>query len=63
MDRMSRDEKQFLLQSQQVLKRKRIVSEMLLNGLVGKRFERALTFYLSHADGYLHTLARLAGRG
>lgn len=62
MERMSSDEKQFLLQSQQVLKRKRIISEMLLNGLVGKRFERALAFYLSHADRYLHALARAAGR-
>ncbi|MFC1610084.1 hypothetical protein ACFL6C_03950 [Myxococcota bacterium] len=62
MAHMSSDEKQFLLRSQQVLKRKRIVSEMLLNGLVGKRFESALAFYLSHADRYLRSFARLAGR-
>ncbi|OGQ77272.1 MAG: hypothetical protein A2289_02270 [Deltaproteobacteria bacterium RIFOXYA12_FULL_58_15] len=62
MEHMSRDEKRFLLQSQQVLKQKRIVSEMLLNGLVGKRFEDALAFYLSHADRYLQKFARLAVR-
>ncbi|MBW2734037.1 MAG: hypothetical protein JRH20_16745 [Deltaproteobacteria bacterium] len=60
MEQMSSDEKQFLLQSQQVLKRKRIISEMLLHGLVGKRFEGALAFYLSHSDAYLRMFARLA---
>ncbi|MDD5090680.1 MAG: hypothetical protein PHQ23_07155, partial [Candidatus Wallbacteria bacterium] len=61
MEHMSADEKKFLLQSQQVLKRKRVISEMLLNGLVGKRFERALAFYLSHADRYLQNLSKAAG--
>lgn len=59
MTQMSLDEKQFLLRSQQVLKRKKVISEMLLNGLVGKRFERALAFYLSHADWYLQRFERL----
>ncbi len=59
---MSSDEKQFLLHSQQVLKRKRMVSEMLLNGLVGKRFEEALAFYLSYSDRYLVRFGRLAHR-
>jgi len=57
---MTPDEKQFLLQSQNVLKRKRAVSEMLLDGLVGKRFELALAFYLSFADPYLQALIRRA---
>ena len=61
MAQMSSDEKQFLLRSQQVLKQKRIISQMLINGLVGKRFEDALAFYLSHADRYLQRLGRLAG--
>ena len=59
---MSTEEKQFLLRSQQVLKRKRAISEMLLDGLVGKRFEQALAFYLSHADRYLQHLKRLVDR-
>lgn len=62
MDRMSSDEKQFLLQSQQVLTRKRVISAMLLDGLVGKRFDAALAFYLSHADKYLRNLTRLTGK-
>ena len=56
---MSSDEKLFLHHSQQVLKRKRMVSEMLLGGLVGKRFEEALAFYLSHSDPYLYRFGRL----
>ena len=62
MAQMSSDERQFLLRSQQVLKRKKIVSEMLLNGLVGKRFEGALAFYLSQADRYLLRFEHLASR-
>ncbi len=59
METMSSDEKQFLLRSQNVLKRKRVISEMLLNGLVGKRFENTLAFYLSQADKYLHSMKKL----
>jgi hypothetical protein len=62
MAQMSSDERQFLLRSQYVLRRKRIISEMLLNGLVGKRFEAALAFYLSHADRYLQRFERLVSR-
>ena len=62
MESMSSDEKRFLLQSQQVLKQKRIVSEMLLNGLVGKRFERALAFYLSYSKRYLRSFSSLTGK-
>lgn len=62
MEHMSPDERQFLKQSQQVLAQKRMVSEMLLDGLVGKRFEIALAFYLSNADAYLRKFAALAGR-
>ncbi len=58
--RMSSDERQFLLYSQQVLKQKKVISEMLLNGLVGKRFEAPLAFYLSNADRYLRRFQRLA---
>jgi hypothetical protein len=61
-DRLSPDERRFLLQSQRILEQKRRISELLLGGLVGKRFERALAFYLSHADRYLQAMARMAGR-
>ncbi len=62
LKQMSSEEKQFFVKVQEVLIRKRLVSEMLLNGLLGKRFEPALAFYLSHSDRYLHKLAELASR-
>jgi hypothetical protein len=60
MQNMSGEEKRFLLSSQQVLSQKRIISEMLLGGLVGKRFEKALAFYLSQSDRYLKAFSRVA---
>ncbi len=62
MKSMTKDEKQFLLLSQNILKRKRVISEMLLEGLVGKKFEIALAFYLSYADRYLQALIRRSER-
>lgn len=62
LEEMSKYERRFLLQSQQILKDKRIISEMLLNGLIGKRFERALAFYLSFSDGYLSSLKNAMDR-
>ncbi len=59
LEDMSSEEQRFLLHSQQVLKRKRMITKMLLEGLVGKRFEEALAFYLSHTDGYLRRFADL----
>ena len=57
---ISKDERRVLFAVQGVLERKRIVSEMLLGGLVGRHFDRALAFYLSHGERYLQSLRRLA---
>ena len=56
---LSTEEAHVLALSHGVLTRKRLVAEMLLDGLVGRRFERALAFYLSRADGYLSTITSL----
>jgi len=58
--RMSAEQREVVLGLQRVLERKRTVSEMLLDGLVGKRFERSLGFYLNRVDRYLASLQRLA---
>jgi hypothetical protein len=57
----SRAEGEILLRSQLVLERKKLISTMLIDGLVGKRFDQALAFYLSRIDGYLGDLRRLGG--
>jgi hypothetical protein len=60
MERMSQEERFIFARSQEILCEKHEISEMLLEGLVGKRFERALAFYLSQSDRYLKTISRLA---
>jgi hypothetical protein len=59
---MSAEEMRVWHLSQRILARKRLLSEMLLHGLVGKRFERSLAFYLSRSDRYLGSIAKLTRR-
>ena len=56
---MSSEDRQVFLHSQRVLTRKHFISELFLGGLVGRRFERSLSFYLSHKDRYLEVLTKL----
>jgi len=53
------EERKMLLRVQRVLTRKRAISSMFLDGLVGKRFDRALAFYLGRVDSYLAAMKRL----
>jgi hypothetical protein len=57
----SRAEVEILLRSQLILERKKGISSLLIDGLVGKQFDQALAFYLSRADAYLADLKRLGG--
>ncbi len=57
---MSHEERQILLRSQSVLKRKPEVSQLLLDGIVGKRFAKALSFYLDRSEQYLNAVEKLA---
>lgn len=59
---MSQDERRAFLLSQYVLRREYEISRLFLDGLVGKNFARALSFYLSHYQEYLDELQKLAGR-
>ncbi len=45
-----------------ILKCKRIVSQQILNGLLGTRFEKPLAFYLNRSDAYVSTFGRLVER-
>lgn len=53
------EERQIILRSQRVLERERAISEMFLDNLVGKRFSRALAFYLDKWPNYLAAMKRL----
>ena len=49
MREMSTEERQIVVRSQYVLRRKREVSQLFVDGLVGKNFAPALALYLAHS--------------
>jgi hypothetical protein len=59
---MTEDERPIFVRSQSVLKRKHEVSQLFLDGIVGKRFAKALSFYLDRSEEYLNELEKLAER-
>jgi len=56
---MSVEERRVFLLSQYVLLREKEISRLFIDGLVGRKFGRALSFYLSHARRYLEDIRRL----
>ncbi|MDR2077028.1 MAG: hypothetical protein LBP61_08910 [Desulfovibrio sp.] len=61
VESMSRDEKEIFAACQGMLTRVRPISQMLMDGLVGNNFARALGFYLSRYEAYLRDMSRLTG--
>lgn len=59
---MSPEERQIFIRSQSVLRRTREISQLIVNGIIGKRFNRALSFYLDRSEAYLDTIEDLAYR-
>jgi hypothetical protein len=58
-EKMSREEWLIFYRSQLVLKRYREISQVFVDGLVGKTFAKALSFYLDRAEAYLQDLEKL----
>ena len=58
---MDAQTRQVFLLSQHVLARKREISQLFLDGLLGRSFSKGLAFYLDYADSYLEALSRTAG--
>jgi hypothetical protein len=56
---MSTEEWLIFYRSQLVLKRHKEISQVFVDGLVGKNFAKALSFYLDRADAYLHDMAQM----
>lgn len=56
---MSKEEWLIFLRSQYVLKRYREISQMFVDGLVGKNFSKALAFYLDRSDEYLRVMEEM----
>jgi hypothetical protein len=59
---MSTEEWLIFYRSQLVLKRDREISQLFVDGLVGRNFARALSFYLDRADTYLTDLVEMGQR-
>ncbi|KJS03172.1 MAG: hypothetical protein VR65_02810 [Desulfobulbaceae bacterium BRH_c16a] len=56
---MSREEWLIFYRSQLVLKRYREISQIFVDGLVGRNFSKALSFYLDRFEGYLADMEKL----
>lgn len=59
MPRMSEEEWLIFYRSQLVLKRQKEISQVFVDGLVGKNFAKALAFYLDRSEEYLEDIRRL----
>ena len=61
--RMTAEERRVFVRSQSVLAMDRGISQLFVDGLVGKNFSRALSFYLDRSGEYLKVLARMEEGG
>jgi hypothetical protein len=57
---MSQDERRALVSSQYILRETREISRLFVDGVLGKNFSRALSFYLDRSGQYLENIERLA---
>ena len=57
---MNLEERQIFVRSQFVLLRKREISQLFLDGIVGKNFSKALSFYLERSQEYLDALSEIS---
>lgn len=57
--KLSDEERRILMTSQKVLLLEREITLLFADGLVGKNFSRALSFYLNYSRGYLDSMRKL----
>ncbi len=60
MQSMSNEELQILTRSQYILQRQREISQLFIDGIVGKNFSKALSFYLDRSEEYLNAIRQIA---
>jgi hypothetical protein len=60
---MSNEEQQILVRSQKVLQRQREISQLFIDGLIGKKFSKALSLYLDRSEEYLQAINKLTSEG
>ncbi|MHB8790366.1 MAG: hypothetical protein ACYDBT_10845 [Desulfobulbaceae bacterium] len=59
MKSMSPEERRILVSSQLVLNQEKEISQLFVDGVLGKKFGRALSFYLDRSQEYLHSLQEI----
>jgi len=57
---LSEEERQIFVRSQCILQREREISQLFLDGIIGRNFSRGLAFYLNRYQEYLESLRRMA---
>jgi len=60
---MSKEERQIFLSTQVVLERNREISQLFVDGVVGKNFSLPLAFYLDRSKGYLSAIRNMCAPG
>nr|MDA8125361.1 hypothetical protein [Deltaproteobacteria bacterium] len=56
---MSDEERRIFFSSQGILQREKEISQLFLDGIIGRNFSRGLSFYLDSYAGYLEALRRM----
>ena len=56
---MSHEERQIFIRTQTVLERNREISQLFVDGVVGKNFSRGLSFYLDRSQEYLRAIRKI----
>ncbi|MFH1215186.1 MAG: hypothetical protein V1706_01655 [Pseudomonadota bacterium] len=62
MKSMSPDERHILVASQRILEQEKQISQLFIDGVIGKKFSHALSFYLEQSERYLKSLHELLAR-
>jgi hypothetical protein len=60
MKSLTREERRIVLESQRILEQEKKISLLIVNGMLGKDFSKALSFYLDRHGAYLEGLRRMA---
>jgi hypothetical protein len=60
LNTISEEDRQLMVASQFALDRNREISQMFIDGILGKDFSRALSFYLSRSPEYIEVMKRLS---
>jgi len=62
MKQMPPEERLIFMRFQHVLKRKKMICNLFLEGFLGKSYTKAMAFYLSHTDQYIESMNKKLGR-